>query len=204
MVGGWRGGGGMAGGVWRWRKSGVWKRESTRCGPGPHPSRPPATASSTPFGFCSPSQVVALERPQGGGGRVAGVLYADADGTQHSIAADAVVLATGGFGASATLLKQHAPQVRVYVCVCMRQGWGSGRRLCVDGMNPSVRPEPTRSPCCCCSHLPAHPALPRPAGCPAAHHQRALGAGRGPGAGGGGRGRAAAPRPGAGAPHRLC
>ena len=90
--------------------------------------RLPTPSFSIPLGLCSSSQVVALERQQGGGGRVAGVVYADADGAQHRIAADAVVLATGGFGASAALLKQHAPQVRVRVRV---GGLGDGGRLVV-------------------------------------------------------------------------
>jgi aspartate oxidase len=46
------------------------------------------------------------------GSRVAGVAYTDADGSEQRLEASAVVLATGGFGASTPLLQQYAPQVR--------------------------------------------------------------------------------------------
>ncbi|PSC72118.1 tobamovirus multiplication 1-like [Micractinium conductrix] len=44
------------------------------------------------------------------GGRVTGVVYRAANGSQHMLPASAVVLATGGFGASTALLRWYAPQ----------------------------------------------------------------------------------------------
>ncbi|KAI3438218.1 hypothetical protein D9Q98_000655 [Chlorella vulgaris] len=57
------------------------------------------------------AQVTSLLRESGGGGGVQGVVYTSEDGSEQRLEAAAVVLATGGFGASAELLQQHAPQV---------------------------------------------------------------------------------------------
>lgn len=53
-------------------------------------------------------QVTGLEHE---GGRIQGVIYRNAEGSTEKLAADAVVLATGGFGANRELLRKHAPQV---------------------------------------------------------------------------------------------
>lgn len=45
------------------------------------------------------------------GSRVEGVEYTDQRGERQRLEASAVILATGGFGASAHLLRQYAPQV---------------------------------------------------------------------------------------------
>ncbi len=45
------------------------------------------------------------------GSRVEGVSYVAEDGSRQRLEASAVVLATGGFGASGELLRKHAPQV---------------------------------------------------------------------------------------------
>lgn len=45
--------------------------------------------------------------------RVEGVTYVTAEGREERLQGDAVVLATGGFGANRELLKKYAPEVRV-------------------------------------------------------------------------------------------
>ena len=49
-------------------------------------------------------------------GRVQGVTYRTAEGGEEQLAADAVVLATGGFGANMDLLHKYAPQVGHHYC----------------------------------------------------------------------------------------
>lgn len=57
------------------------------------------------------------------GTRVEGVAYTAADGSRQRLLGSAVVLATGGFGASAQLLRKYAPQVRGWRAGC-RHGTG--------------------------------------------------------------------------------
>ena len=54
--------------------------------------------------------------------RVEGVEYTAQDGSRQRLGASAVILATGGFGASAALLQKYAPEVGVWV-----RGWAGGR-----------------------------------------------------------------------------
>jgi fumarate reductase flavoprotein subunit len=54
------------------------------------------------------AQVQQLRRS---GGRYLVTYETQPDGATHTLPADAVVLATGGFGASKQLLGKHAPQV---------------------------------------------------------------------------------------------
>ena len=148
------------------------------------------------------------------GSRVEGIEYTDQHGERQRLEASAVILATGGFGASASLLRQYAPQVggaAVWECrEVMRGRRGRGEQplragsvaasdhcrvmtaLLYDARSqfvvPSSRPHPT-------------PPLP-PSDRGAAHHQRAVGTGRGAGPGPLRRRLAAAPGPSAGA-HTL-
>ncbi len=60
------------------------------------------------------------------GGRVRGVTYRTAEGQEERLPADAVVLATGGFGANKDLLYKYAPQVD---CRISTRGPGLGDKL---------------------------------------------------------------------------
>ena len=62
------------------------------------------------------------------GGKVQGVTYTDGEGQAQQLAGDAVVLATGGFGANRELLRKYAPQVRMYYYTLLQSSSGRWSR----------------------------------------------------------------------------
>ena len=71
----------------------------------------------------------AVRRLETGGGRVAGLVAADRDGTEHRIAAGAVVLATGGFSRSPELISRFAPRMEQAIKAGGSGNTGDGLRM---------------------------------------------------------------------------